>query len=255
MSWFEHGTSRIYYEEHGAGDPVLLLPGWSQSAEELAAVRDALAASYRVIAADLPGSGRSQPQPRAYAATYYEDDAAAFAALLRQLGVVPAHLVGFSDGGEIALLMAALTPDVARSVATWGAAGRLSDPEGQLRQVMYNLVDHPIPPMQGFRDHLVATYGEANARAMSQSQAGAVTAILEGASGGELALASADQITCPVLLITGAHDFFAPPSLVAQAAARIRGAETMTADGAGHDVQNSHPDWLTHTILDWLARR
>jgi valacyclovir hydrolase len=254
MSWFEHGTSRIYYEERGAGDPVLLLPGWSQSAEELAALRDALAASHRVVAADLPGSGRSQPQPRAYAATYYEDDAAAFAALLRQLGVGPAHLVGFSDGGELALLMAALTPDVVRSVATWGAAGKLSDPDGNLRQGMYHLVDHPIPPLQGFRDHLVATYGEANARAMSQSHVGAVSAILESASGGELALASADRITCPVLLITGEHDVFAPPALVAQSAARIRGAEAMTADGAEHDVQNSRPDWLAHTILDWLGK-
>jgi valacyclovir hydrolase len=135
MAWFEHKTSRIYYEEHGAGDPVLLLPGWSQSAKELAALSDALAASYRVIAADLPGSGRSQPQPRAYAATYYGDDAASFAALLRQLGVAPAHLVGFSDGGEVALLLAAKTPGAVRSVVTWGAAGTLSDPDGRLRQV------------------------------------------------------------------------------------------------------------------------
>jgi valacyclovir hydrolase len=254
MAWFEHGTSRIYYEEQGAGDPVLLLPGWSQSAEELAAVRDALAASHRVIAADLPGSGRSQPQPRAYTATYYADDAAAFAALLRQLGVGPAHLVGFSDGGEVALLMGALSPDVARSVVTWGAAGKLSDPDGRLRQGMYHLVDDPMPPLQGFRDHLVATYGEANARAMLQSHVGALTAIMEGASGGELALAKADRIACPVLLITGEQDVFAPPTLVAQSAVRIRGAETLVAEGAGHDVQNSRPDWLRQTILDWLRR-
>ncbi|MEA2575852.1 MAG: hypothetical protein QOH93_3150, partial [Chloroflexia bacterium] len=31
MAWFEHGTSRIYYEESGDGDPVLLLPGWAGS--------------------------------------------------------------------------------------------------------------------------------------------------------------------------------------------------------------------------------
>lgn len=254
MAWFEHGTSRIYYEEQGGGDPVLLLPGWSQSAEELTALREALAASYRVIAADLPGSGRSQPQPRAYAATYYEDDAASFAALLRQLGVDPAHLVGFSDGGEVALLMAALTPAAARSVVTWGAAGKLSDPGDHLRQRMYHLVDHPLPPMQGFRDRLVAIYGEANARAMSQSHVGAVSAILESASGGELALAQAENIVCPVLLITGERDVFAPPTLVAQSAMRIRGAETLVAEGAEHDVQNSRPDWLRQAILDWLRR-
>ena len=65
MAWFEHGTSRIYYEEQGNGEAVLLLPGWSDSIEGHAALRKALAeAGYRIIAADLPGSGRSQPQPR-----------------------------------------------------------------------------------------------------------------------------------------------------------------------------------------------
>ena len=34
MAWFEHGTSRIYYEEQGSGTPVLVLPGFTQSIEE-----------------------------------------------------------------------------------------------------------------------------------------------------------------------------------------------------------------------------
>ena len=101
MAWFEHGTSRIYYEEQGTGDPVLVLPGFAGSIEEFAALREALVtAGYRVIAADLPGSGRSEPQPRAYTATYYEDDARSFAALLQHLATGPAHLIGFSDGGD-----------------------------------------------------------------------------------------------------------------------------------------------------------
>jgi valacyclovir hydrolase len=130
MAVFEHGTSRIYYEEHGSGETVLLLPGFAGSITELSALREALAARYRVIAADLPGSGRSEPQPREYPPTFYEDDARSFAALLQQLETGPAHLVGFSDGGEVSLLMAALTPNVLRSVVTWGAAGTL--PEEQL---------------------------------------------------------------------------------------------------------------------------
>ena len=252
MSWFEHDTSRIYYDEHGAGDPVLLLPGFSQSAEDLSALRDIMAASYRVISADLPGSGRSEPQPRNYTASYYADDAGSFAALLDHLDIAQAHLVGFSDGGEVALFMAALTPSVARSVVTWGAAGTLSDPTGQLRQAMYNIIDNPIPPLQGYREFLVATYGEANARAMTQSVVGAMTAIIE--NGGDLSLSKASDITAPVLLIAGEHDMFAPPTLLAQSAARVSGAESIVVEGAEHDVQNSHPEWLAQTILDWLKR-
>ncbi len=137
MAWFEHGTSLIYYEAQGSGTPVLVLPGLFGSIEEFSGLRDALVmAGYRVIAADLPGSGRSEPQPRAYTASYYEEDTHAFAALLQHLESGPAHLMGFSDGGEISLLMAALMPGVARSVVTWGAAGVLNDPSGQLREAI-----------------------------------------------------------------------------------------------------------------------
>ncbi len=103
MAWFEHGISRIYYEEQGSGTPVLVLPGFAQSIEDFAALMEALlGAGYRVIAADLPGSGRSEPQPRTYTATYYEDDARSFAALLEHLATEPAHVIGFSDGGMTA---------------------------------------------------------------------------------------------------------------------------------------------------------
>jgi pimeloyl-ACP methyl ester carboxylesterase len=253
MAWFEHGTSRIFYEEQGGGTPVLVLPGFAGSIEEFSALRDALvAAGYRVIAADLPGSGRSEPQPRTYTATYFEDDAGSFAALLEHLATGPAHLMGFSDGGDISLLMAALTPGVARSVVSWGAAGVLNDPSGQLREAMYNVVDHPIPPLQEFRDYLVSTYGEANARAMTQSVVGALNDII--AAGGELSRSKAGNITCPVLLIAGEHDIFAPPELLSELAARIGKEEVLVAEGAEHNVYAERPEWLTQTILDWVGK-
>jgi valacyclovir hydrolase len=253
MAWFEHGTSRIYYEEQGSGTPVLVLPGFAQSIEEFAALRETLvAAGYRAIAGDLPGSGRSEPQPRTYTATYYEEDARSFASLLQHLASEPAHLIGFSDGGMTALLMAALTPGVARSVVTWGAAGTISDPGGHLVEAMYNVVDHPIPPLQGFRDFLIATYGEAGARVMTQSMATAKTHIIE--AGGDVSLSKAGNITSPVLLISGEHDIFAPPSLASELAARIRAAEVLVAEGAEHNVYMDRPEWLMQTILDWLGK-
>ena len=253
MAWFEHDTSCIYYEEAGSGTPVLLLPGFAGSIAEFSALREALAAAgHRVIAADLPGSGRSGPQPRSYTATYLEDDARSFSAFLGHLSAGPAHLVGFSDGGEVSVLLAALAPAVARSVVTWGAAGTLSDPDGSLRWTMSNLVDNPIPPLQAFRDELVATYGEANARAMTQSFVGAVSAIIE--RGGDVSVAKAGAIACPVLLIAGEHDPFAPSALVARLAAAIPAAAVLDVEGAGHDIHHSHTEWLTQTILDWVGK-
>jgi pimeloyl-ACP methyl ester carboxylesterase len=58
MAWFARDAVRIRYEEQGRGDQVLLLPGLGGRLEELASVSDAHAAELRVVAADLPGSGR-----------------------------------------------------------------------------------------------------------------------------------------------------------------------------------------------------
>jgi pimeloyl-ACP methyl ester carboxylesterase len=253
MAWLEHGMARVYYEDAGSGEPVLLLPGFGGSIEELSALREALlSAGYRVVAADLPGSGRSEPQPREYTTTYYEDDARSFAALLQHLQVAAAHLVGFSDGGEVALLMAALFPQVARSIVTWGSAGQLRDPGGHLGAAMHNMIDNPIPPMRPFREHLIATYGEINARAMTQSFAAAIGQIIEG--GGSISLAKAGNITGPVLLITGEHDFMASPQLLDELATHIRTVEVLKVEGAGHDVHHSHAEWLAQAVLDWLRR-
>jgi valacyclovir hydrolase len=104
---------------------------------------------YRVIAADLPGSGRSGPQPRAYSPNYYEEDARTFITFLDERSAAPSHLVGFSDGGEVALLIAAISPAVARSVLVWGAAGFISDPSGDIRGAFRDVVDRPHP---GFQD-------------------------------------------------------------------------------------------------------
>ena len=134
MSWFEYANGRIYYETSGQGEPALLLPGWAGNIGEFQVLRHALATHYRVIAADLPGSGQSQPQPREYTATYFQDDAQTFLAMLDDLAAAPADLIGFSDGGEVALLMATSRPDSVRSVVVWRrrTAGRAARHAGCL---------------------------------------------------------------------------------------------------------------------------
>ena len=252
MSWFEDGASRIYYEESGAGEPVLLLPGFSDRIEGHVALRRALVPGNRVIVADLPGSGRSGPQPREYTASYLADDARAFTALLQTLDTGPTHLLGFSDGGEVALLMAEQAPKLVRSVLTWGACGTISDPDGQLRTTMNTVIDHPIPPMQGYRDYLVTTYGEANARATIRNLIKAMDAII--AAGGDLSVEKAGDIACTALLIAGEYDMFVPRALLDKIASRLRHGETIVVEGAGHDVHNARPEWFQRTVLDWLAK-
>jgi valacyclovir hydrolase len=251
MPSFRHDGQEINYEESGQGQPVLLMPGWGGTIGEFASLGKKLESRYRVIAADLPGSGKSAPQPRSYPATYYHDDARSMLALLKALKVSPAHLVGFSDGGEYALVMAATEPAAVRSVVTWGAAGLLPHAP-EMAEMMADLIDAPIPPMKEFADYMKASYGEANAREMCRSLASATLAIMD--DGGDISRSRANQIVCPALLITGEHDFLATPSLVRDMASAITGGEFLEAQAAGHAIHHEQGEWLTATIFDWLAR-
>lgn len=251
MAFFNYGTSDIYYEEDGGGDPVLLIPGFTQSIEDLSPVREELTKRYRVIAADGPGSGKSGPQPRDYPLTYYHDDADAFLALLGELDAKPAHLVGFSDGGEYDLVMAEKDPTAVRSIAAWGAAGKIAAAPPML-EAFASVIDNPIPPLKEYSEHLKAIYGEDRARATIASFIKAVHGMLD--AGGDISWAQAGYISCPTLLISGEMDFVAPKEAAAELAALIPNATFIEVEGAGHDIQRSHGDWLANTIVDFLAK-
>lgn len=250
MSWYTPPNGqRVYYEDRGQGDPVVLLPGWGGSIVDLDGVRNALGQGFRVIAVDLPGSGRSQPQPRRYEPTYYADDAAVLLGLLDELRVGVAHFVGFSDGGEEALLMAALQPARALSVVTWGAAGQIVAAP-RLLDGLAHLLDDPIDELKPLAAYLAERYGVAEARLMARSWAEAMTAII--ADGGDISRSKAAGIRCPALLITGADDPFCPPDAVRDLAGAIPRGRYLEAPG-GHDLHLSHGRWLAATITRWLA--
>jgi len=64
---------------------------------------DWLATMYRVIAPDLRGYSKSHPKPRTYPKDFYRRDADDMAALIDALKLDQPHVLGFSDGGEVAL--------------------------------------------------------------------------------------------------------------------------------------------------------
>jgi len=115
---------KIFYNTIGEGTPVLLMHGWMQVGTELSAIAEALSGDgYQFILPDLPGYGKSVPPLRTYPVDFYERDARVMATFLQALDLPPAHIMGFSDGGEVALLLPILRPSICRSVAAWGAIG------------------------------------------------------------------------------------------------------------------------------------
>ena len=252
MPYFEHNGTRIYYEARGEGEPILILPGFTEDSRDLEELITELERRYRVIAADLPGSGRSGPQPRQYTPDFYQEDAHTMSALLRHLGIERAHVAGFSDGGEVALLMAVHYPELVRSLVEWGAAGTLGVGDvASVFDAISNLVDNPTDELRGWSDYLKEYYGEDVARETMRSWAEASKSII--ARGGDISISRAHEIRCPALLISGELDPFATPDMTRNLASRISNATYHIVPNVGHTVHHDRPEWFRQTVLEWLG--
>jgi pimeloyl-ACP methyl ester carboxylesterase len=102
-SYAEIGGSALYSEVVGAGDPVLLLHGGFCSLESLSAQAEALADDYEVFAFERAGHGRSADVDAEYSYAAGVDAAVAY---LDAQGLESVHVVGYSDGAIIGLLLA-----------------------------------------------------------------------------------------------------------------------------------------------------
>jgi pimeloyl-ACP methyl ester carboxylesterase len=109
---------RLYYELYGDGEPLVMLHGNGGSIEALRFQIGFFRTHRRVIAIDSRGHGRSEMGPGRLTFEQMADDVAA---LLQQLHCERADLLGWSDGGIVALLVARRHPEVVRCLAISGA--------------------------------------------------------------------------------------------------------------------------------------
>jgi pimeloyl-ACP methyl ester carboxylesterase len=100
---------RLAYQESGAGSPLVLLHGGFGALEMFGPNVDALAKAHRVIGVDLQSHGRSPATARVMTFEAMADD---IAALIAELGIGRAAVMGFSLGGGVALRTAIQHPEV-----------------------------------------------------------------------------------------------------------------------------------------------
>ena len=108
---------KLFYHKEGSGRPVILLHGNGEDHTIFdVAIKD-LARSYTVYALDSRAHGKSDPVPT----LTYREMAGDVAAFIRQQGLEKPALVGFSDGGVVALLVALRWPDLPGRLVVAGA--------------------------------------------------------------------------------------------------------------------------------------
>src|ERR1035438_3580837 len=127
-----HGI-KMYYEVHGEGRPVVLLHGGTSTIQASFAEQiPVLARNHRVIAIEQMGHGHTGDV--AGRELSYEGMTEDTAALLVHLGIQNADVIGWSDGGQMALRLAFTHPELVRRVVASGVGLGADTP--QMQQAM-----------------------------------------------------------------------------------------------------------------------
>lgn len=237
---------RMHYEQIGTGTPILAIHGWLGTPRtQLNTVIDALSADYQVIAPTLRGYGESRPPQRDFPHDFYYRDADDVLALMDVLKIDKAHIFGYSDGGEVALIAAGKAAARFYSVSTVGSVGYFGPamrPAAQRSASAAFLSDDP---------ELMALHGITNARAFVADWIEAVVYMID--RGGDVSLSLAPSIRCPVMLMLGDRDTLNPQAFGERLAAALPDGQVVMFSDCGHAIHDEQPAKFQAALKPFLA--
>jgi pimeloyl-ACP methyl ester carboxylesterase len=227
--WVEVHGHRLYYERAGQGRPLLLLHGGGNTIHgSFGKQFDEFAKTHLVIAPEQVGHGHT---PDAGGTLTYGGMADDTAALLQQLKLTDVDVVGWSDGGDLALILAVRHPELVRRVVVSGAN---YSPEGQFPDDLRNMREKeakpdPAKPFEAKLNHLWLT----------------------GPMASELSPALLARIGKPVLVMSGDHDVIRLDHTIELYRA-LPQARLCVLPGTGHGTFNERPQWVNEIVLAFL---
>ncbi|QZN85887.1 alpha/beta fold hydrolase [Cellulomonas sp. C5510] len=223
----------LHVRVSGDGPPLVLLHGNGEDARSLAPVAGGLADDHRVIAPDARAHGTSPRGTGPLTIPRMADDVADVLGGLRVTG--PVDVVGYSDGGNVALLLALRHPALVRSLVLYGAN---TDPAGLSGRT---------------RAQVTLTWLAQRARGLVDARArerAEVTDLMVRHP--RIPLRALARVDVPVLVAAGEHDVVRRAHTEAIAAHLPEGRVHVVA-GAGHGLPLDDPAAFTALVRAFLA--
>jgi pimeloyl-ACP methyl ester carboxylesterase len=254
-------TQRLYVEEHGDGEPLLLIEGLGQSMWAWREQVPEFAERFRTIAYDTRGTGRS-PVP---SEPYGIDDLAQDAADVLHGRV--AHVVAFSMGGYVALTLALARPELVRSLvlAATGAGGPERVPRPQHVRDAYAAAaglaydDYgrrmlPLTFSPGWTERNADRFEQIlEARREHPTPHETLDAHINACYGFYARGCEAERIEAPALVVHGDEDLIVPVENGRILASRLPNARYVELPGVGHNLQLEVPETFNELVLEFLA--
>ena len=256
------GSSRIFVEESGTGQDVLLLHTAGADGRQFHHLMndDALRARCHFVSFDLPGHGRSAPRAGQRPGEYALDTEAYVdwvMAVVEATGLEQPIVLGCSMSGALCLELAYRFPDRLGGVVACEASEKVTG-----RQVPW--ARHPLVNQTLFVpewvDGLMAPQSPARYREeiwWGYSQGGFGTffgdiLFYSGEWDGRERVPHIDTERCPVIMLTGEYDYSCTPQMSELTAARIPGAVFREMPEIGHFPPAENPPLFAGYLLDAL---
>jgi len=258
------GDIQLYYEEHGRGEPLLLIMGLGASTLAWGEQIPTFGREFRVVAFDNRGAGRSDKPAVRYSIALFGDDTVG---LMDELGIDSAHVYGQSMGGFIAQELALRHPQRVRtlvlgSTSCGGRQAVAASPENLAGIGMMNVLSPREAAERGlpllYSDEFIACHHDAliqhslresELRAPPDAFGRQVQAAVRHNTFDRL-----PDIRCPALVITGSDDKVVPADNSRILAERIPGAELVVLPGAGHGYLLEKAAESNAVVLEFLRR-
>ena len=245
----DSASAEVAYDDLGSGEVVVLLHGFAGTAHaHFDPLIEALTPTYRIIAPDLRGYGRSARLARMPDTEMFRRDARDVQAILDDIAAPFAHIVGFSDGAEAGIILASQLGTRARSLTVWGVSGRIPPPEVVS---LYAEPETRIPNWPRLRDRLDELHGQGRAVGIVSAWAGAMSEFAQ--HGGDINGREAASVTCPTLVLASDSDPYNPLERTQELVARIPTARLIVLPQAGHDLLHERGPQVIALIKRMLA--
>jgi 3-oxoadipate enol-lactonase len=253
-------SRRLYVEEHGEGEPLLLIEGLGQSMWAWHEQIPVFAEHFRTIAYDTRGTGRSPVPSEPYGIDDLANDAA------EVLCDRSAHVIGFSMGGYVALTLALARPELVRSLvlAATGAGGpdRVPRPS-HVRDAFaaaiglpydeYGRRTMPLTFSRGWTQRNPEHFEEILAvRGAHPTPEETLEAHIEACYGFYARGCEVERIQAPTLVVHGDEDLIVPVANGRMLASRLSNARYVELPGVGHNLQLEVPERLNALVLEFL---
>lgn len=256
------GDAEIYYEEHGSGEPLMLVSGLGGTAAYWKPNIPALAAKYRVIVHDHRGAGSSTHSKIRYSVDQMTDD---LARLMDHLKIERAHLVGHSTGGAIGQTLAVRNPERLKKLvlfATWTKADKFFRQLFAARRALLTAVGKEAYVRAGSLFLYPPAWLKANEKLVEEREELAIRGFppVEVVASRIDAIVAFDRtaelgkIRTPTLVLCAKDDFITPAYFSEELAKRIPGAKLEILAEGGHCASETALEGFTRSVTQFLSR-